>query len=224
MSKLKFSKGGTMKKTNPIVFLLLAALLIGGAVVVKAKFSKTGQVKTGTETKEGFSLKNALTLGKSYKCTYADEKGQSTVLVKDKKMSVKWVSNDDKALDNGGMVNDGEWIYTWGGQENKGMKYKVESLNQNQADNPELDYMKDPGKWAAEVENKYQVKCDPVLLTDNDFSPPQNIVFEDLSAMFEKMQDVQKNLPSYQPVPSIPVPSIPAQNQEQIQEEVNSEE
>jgi len=205
-----------MKKANIVVLLLLVVLLVGGVIVIKAKSSKNNQPKTETgkqeETQEGFSLKNALSLGKSYKCTYADEKGQSTVLIKDKKMSVKWVSNDDKAIDNGGMINNGEWIYIWGGQDNKGMKYKVESLNQNQANNPQMDYMKDPEKWATEVENKYKVKCDSTLLTDNDFSPPQNIVFEDLSAMFEKMQDVQKNLPSYQPVA---IPSIPAQNQEE---------
>lgn len=127
---------------------------------------------------------------------YTTEQGEVKTWVKDNKVRVEGVGFGvpGTAGNQGGMVNDGEWIYIWGGEEKTGVKYKLSAMEQ-QDWAKDVQEWKDPQQWAAGVEEKYQISCNETMVADNLFSPPSDIEFKDMSEMFEKTAELEKSLP-----------------------------
>lgn len=195
-----------MKNYLKILLITLLPLLLVGCTFPWQKPVTPGgeQTTPAAQTQEGWSLTKALSLGESVKCTFKSEQGETNSWVKGKKMKV--IGSGFGQSGNGGMVNDGEYIYIWGDNNQEGMKYKLSALAQKDQANPaenQFEEWKDPGKWASEVENKYKTECSKVVLSDNEFIPPANITFKDLTEVFEQMKNYQQNIPSNIPVPSI---------------------
>jgi hypothetical protein len=203
-----------MKLKTTILLILLPILLAGCTLPGALKNNQPAGSSPASPTakqdakQEGWSLKNALSLGQSVKCSYTTEQGEVTTWVKDKKVKVEGlgVSTTEKS-GKGGMINDGEWIYIWNDADKSGMKYKLAALVTDEQKNESVDEWKNPEKWANDVEGKYKTTCGPEVLSDNAFVPPSDITFKDLTESFEKMKELQKNLPSIAPIPSFaPIP------------------
>lgn len=182
-------------------------LLVGFSLVLAGCNFNTGQ-NTSTQTpnqsqtnQTAFDLKSALSRGESLKCTYTTDQGTMTSLIKGKKVRVEGAMFGSQNNGNGGMINDGENIYIWNNQDKQGTKYKLSALP-SPTDNPQnqgVNQMKDAEKWAAEVQSKYKVDCQPGSINDNQFVPPSDISFQDMTQALDKMKELQKSLPSFNP-------------------------
>lgn len=179
--------------------LISLSILLSGCSLFQRLFQRPAEEKKEEEQK-GFSLKDALTLGKSVQCTYTTEAGEVTTWVKGNKVRVEGLGMGatEKDTHKGGMINDGEWIYIWGGEEKKGVKYQISALEQKEWEE-DVEKLKDPQKWATETEEKYKVNCHQVIVSDSQFVPPSDVEFQNLTEMFEKMKEIQESFPSPSP-------------------------
>lgn len=184
-------------KINKIIFTAIISLFLLTSCNLPAKKQTKQPTSQKEEQKQGFSLKNALSLGKSIKCVYKMNDEESTIWIKGKKMRMEGGGLEEGGK--GGMINDGEWIYIWNDKDKKGMKYKISSLNELGEQTKQISQWKDVDKWAMETEEKYKASCHPVVISDSKFSLPDGIEFQDLTAMFEKVQKMKKALPSAYP-------------------------
>ena len=178
--------------------LISLSILLSGCSLFQRLLKRPVEEKK--EEQKGFSLKDALTLGKSVECTYTTEAGQVTTWVKGNKVRVEGagISTAEDKTHKGGMINDGEWIYIWGEEDKKGVKYQISSLEQKEWEE-NVEKLKDPGKWATETEEKYKVNCQQTIVSDSKFNPPADIEFQNFTEMFEKMKEIQKSMPSPSP-------------------------
>jgi hypothetical protein len=48
--------------------------------------------------------------------------------------------------------------------------------------------------WAEETEGKYQVDCQPTMLTDAEFAPPSDVIFQDMTELFQQMGELGKQI------------------------------
>lgn len=193
MSERQFS-------TNFSILIALSVLFSGCSCNLFRKPPQLPSEEKKGEEQKGFSLKDALTLGKSVQCTYATEAGKVTTWVKGNKVRVEGagISSTEDKTHKGGMINDGEWIYIWGEEDKKGVKYQISAIEQKEWEE-NIENLKDPGKWAAETEEKYKVDCQQVIVSDSQFVPPNDVEFQNLTEMFEKMKEIQESFPSPSP-------------------------
>jgi len=196
-----------MKFNKTILLVILPLFLLVGCDKPKNKQEQ----KPKQEEKKSFSLKNALTLGKSLKCSYKNEKGETVVWIKGKKMRMEGAGFGKGKK--GGMVNDGEWIYIWTSAEKKGMKYKLSDLNSLGEQAKDVADWKNVKEWAEKTEQKYHTECHTAIIGDNKFTPPSDIEFKDFSAIFSQVQEMKKAMPSVNSGESI--------NSEKIKEMMN---
>lgn len=176
------------------VVIFFVPLFLSACTACSFLSKKTGQVVPGTE--KGFSLKDALTLGKSVQCVYTTEEGEVKTWVKGNKVRVEGVGFGPPEAKNGqgGMVNDGEWIYIWGGEEKTGIKYRLSAMEQ-QDWAKDVEEWQDPQQWAAGIEDKYKVSCNQTTVSDNIFTPPADVQFQNMTEMLEKVGELEKSFP-----------------------------
>ena len=147
---------------------------------------------------EKFSLKDAISLGKSVRCTYKVEDAETTSWVKGEKVRVEGVGVGSAG--SGGMINDGEYVYIWGNENKEGMKYKLSAMEQLEGtEGMDVDQWKDTKKWAAEMEDNFQVDCQAVIISDDKFNPPADVEFKDMTEFMEKAKKIQEAVPSTDP-------------------------
>lgn len=171
--KVKVSTGLVVTATLGISLLLITSC-------------KNNSTQNTTQTKSSLSLKDAFTSGKSVQCSYKDQNGEVTVSLKDKKIKVEGIGigTTGTQANKGGMINNGEWIYLWGEEDNSGIKYQVT----NQENDMISDDWKNPEKWTEATDSHYNVSCKEAVLADSSFTPPSSIEFKDLSVLFQTTQ------------------------------------
>lgn len=119
------------------------------------------------EEGEGFvgKLKDALTLGRSMKCTWKNEDNFATVYIKDSKIRTEVTQAGKKAHS---IIVD-NCSYTWQEGETQGFKLCAEP---EEGEEEELT----PEKIAAEMPD-YEYNCEPAIVADSMFNPPANVNF-----------------------------------------------
>jgi hypothetical protein len=208
-----------MKKLQ-IIVLAAGVIFLAGCgkkAAENATDTGTGQaVENKTETqKSGVinSIKDAMGLGQTMKCTYSDTMDGKTFV------SEAYVKGDNyKAVNevDGKKMNslfDGKTIYSWTEGEKKGTRMDIKCFED--MPKPEEKVTNKPAPAALPVEEKkpedefksaQDVKCEPA--SGIDFNPPTDITFEDqcaaLKAMMEKFKDIK--------VPGGNMPNIPGGN------------
>ena len=166
------------------------------------------------------SLFDLVTTGAGVKCTIEDPKmGQLTMFAKGDKAKVEGFpfvaglanigENSQPKEEKGTMINDGTWAYMWSGKE--GMKFntkEIENLTpkeQNSSQNNSQSNASDWKDWVKEMDEKgTKYDCSPTVLSDGDFTPPSDVVFQDWGEMlkgFMKMGEEMKNKFPDQAVP-----------------------
>lgn len=200
-----------MKKIKKLLVLLpLIFLLTGCSVPFIGQNQQNGgggqQQQQKKNEQKNLSLKDVFGRGDAYMCTYKAQDSEVTVYAKGEKLRVEGMSLDATTQGSGGMINDGEWIYIWNDENKEGMKYNLEVLKELNQDveSEEVENYQNPEEWAKEVENEYDVKCEPTAISDNRFSPPENVDFKDLTEMLQKAQDLQESIPSPNPQGQMP--------------------
>ena len=125
-------------------------------------------------------LKNAT----GVECQLQQDGNKITVLSKGEKIRV---FGEEISLGSqrkkGNFINDGQWVYIWTDEDQQGIKYPVpEEENSDQSDqSTEVLSLEEAMK---EWEN-YQYSCHPKQVSDQDFVPPAEIEFVDLSRFMD---------------------------------------
>jgi len=184
-----------MKKIS-LLLILAVPLLLTACGPNQNQQSNQGGEQTQPQTNK-FSLKNALTLGQSVKCSYTDDKGTTvTSLVKGNKYKVSGISMGEDS-GSGGMVSDGQYMYAWDDVTKQGTKFDItamQELSQEPQSTTSPESAFDFQKWADETDNKYKVDCQPAVVTDAEFIPPSDITFQDMTQFMQQMGEFSKKM------------------------------
>jgi len=185
-----------MKK---IIFpILLTASILLTACGPKTQPKQNQGSQTPNQQQEKFSLKNALTAGQSLRCNYEMNGDQITTLIKGNKYKIDGMGSMGEA-NNGGMVSDGTFMYMWDDETKKGTKYDIKVVQEMGKDSQEEtennDYSQfDFQEWAETQEGKYKIDCQPVVLTDAEFTPPSDVTFQDLTQTMIQLNEMSKKM------------------------------
>jgi hypothetical protein len=181
------------EKTDPKKSPLGLVLVIGGIVLAFFAYKTLTKPKYPTGMDAGLAPKTGLVdalLGNdTTKCTYSDSYGEVTIWAKAGKVrsegSNYGVSGDQK----GGMINDGEYLYIWQDSDKTGLKYKLSVFENEASQDGTMPSGVDPEAWAEMVQAQYQYSCSATNETDNIFTPPADIVFDDMTQLLEKAEE-----------------------------------
>ena len=188
-----------MNKNLIIGIVVVAIILIGGGAWYWSSQSTatgpTGMMQNNNATKGQMmnsSLKDLLTANQSVNCSfdYTDPENniqqQGRVYVANQKMRGDFtVTQQDNESFTAHMMNDGEWVYMWGGPmgQNQGTKLKIEksvetsdSVNQQ---NNNVDF-----------DQNYNFNCDDWLFDNSMFDLPNDVTFTDLSVQLQQLQQI----------------------------------
>ncbi len=178
-------------------FILLTVPLLLTACGTSTPVGQTEQNQTQNQAQEKFSLKNALTLGQSLKCTYNENGSTVTSLIKGNKYKVDQVVLED-GKGTGGVVSDGEFMYSWDNVTKQGVKFNLKDMQAMAEEtepgaSPQTNSF-DFEEWVEETESKNDVDCQPALLTDAEFTPPSDVTFQDMTQFFQQMGEMSKQI------------------------------
>ena len=107
-------------------------------------------------------------------------------------------TDDKNSLTKNIIISDGQYLYMWNSDMVNGHGLKINIPPEDQANNTPSDSKN--FNW----DEKMDYQCQPTTISDADFAPPSDIVFEDMDAQLKKIQDMTKDLK---------IPSIPAEGQ-----------
>ncbi|MGI5827870.1 MAG: hypothetical protein ACOX6V_02490 [Patescibacteria group bacterium] len=198
-----------MKKLNFLLFAIVSLLLTSCTLFSNNQTSTSNEDGLQQEQQEeqseqtiGNSLKSIFSRGESAKCTYNEDGAEITVAIKGNKTRVYGIdyNPETEAIEEGGVINDGEWVYFWDGSTKAGIKYKISALeglaNEDTGTNEQAESWGDMEKWADEIEDDYEVNCTPQTISDSEFTPPSDIQFQDMAQLMESVKQFQDMKPS----------------------------
>ncbi len=181
------------------VTIILTGVVAGALILSKNKTPDEGEIsqavqeETTAETGDTkVSIKDLIAKGIPQKCTleYSNEDMASTseTWIKGRKykqfMVVESPVSGKRSVYT---VSDGVYIYTWEESAKTGNKIKIE---ESEVDEPETtDTSVD-----VQMDDVLDYKCAPAVITDSEFEIPSDIVFTDVNAELEKLQDQMENL------------------------------
>lgn len=160
-----------MKKIFKISLIALSALFLGACTLKPNSNDSAKSVKK-------MSLKELVTLNIPQKCTWTfEEEGNKTtgkILVKGKKFNqVSKITGPDGEMEFNS-VSDGEYIYSWSNDpKTGGMAFKMK-IEETETDTDA------EGNIKMDWDGQYDFDCNPTILSDKDFTPPQGIEFIDM--------------------------------------------
>lgn len=192
------------KKTIALTAVIVIAILAVGIFITLRKNKTSGnpsvsettkeETDTSTETSGGkVSIGDLIAKGIPQKCTLEYSDGEMTTSsetwIKDGKFrQIMRVSSPESGKRVVNTISDGGYIYTWEDGSRSGNKIKIEEASGSQETNQETVDL--------QMNDQFEYKCTPAVITDAEFSLPANIEFKDLNAELEKLQEQFQNLPN----------------------------
>ncbi len=184
-----------MNKT--IIGVIIAVILLGGGWWLMSNNQPAEQnSQVNEENTESATMKSSLTsllkLGRNMTCTYrysAEEGEQSgTIYIAGNKMSGDFNMMADGKPFVGHMIQDGEWSYTWGGpmSEKQGVKIKLSEIEDKQSGDV-------PEQSSIDPDVEYDYDCDNWSPDNDKFTPPADVVFQDLSQLIPSLPTKETN-------------------------------
>lgn len=190
---------------------------------------------------EGFvKLSDWLSSGQGVKCEVDSSIGKTTVKSEGKKVRIEGMSYIDPSNQDfqaegalGTVLNDGEWIYLWGGL--KGTKINMEEMKQLQAEDPDQDLINLDDysweKWATDQDDmQASYNCINEKFSADTFVAPSNVEFTDMTAFLRDMKamsdsfindiDLSQGIPEFENQFQLEELPQPEGSQEMTQEEL----
>lgn len=182
------------------------ALLLTAVLIFSACKSQTGQVTAPDSQTEAQAINEftemgkALQAGKSVSCSMKKKDSPETVTytIKGKKMKMSGFAADSNQQ--GSMLSDGEYVYTWNDTTKEGTKFKLpteeelkdtaEKTGQTQQSVPDFSDEAERQKYA---DMGYTVNCEVANVSDSDFVPPADVTFRDMSQIMEAAKQYQQS-------------------------------
>jgi hypothetical protein len=194
--------------------IILSTLLIIFSGVVFSACNKTANQAAVTqeaapvvenqqpEDGGGFTgnIKDLMGFNKTQKCTWtAPEQGEGTVYVAGKKTrsEFKMVAMEDQSAQQMFNISDDEWAYSWNPVTKKGMKVKIEEMDEEGAD---LEDYKEENQDSSDAEYQelanqdYEFKCENWRADPKMFVAPTDVEFTDMNVMVEQLQQGTQNM------------------------------
>jgi hypothetical protein len=216
-----------MKKIMAVCVVLGAAFVLSGCG--KAKPVDNGGSPAGTsatqeqttsgeaqETGEKQGLLQKLLSKGAMKCTVEQDGETVTILTNGTKAKIEGMGMPNPkdptgAKEKGYMISDDTWAYIWSGKE--GMKFNIKEMEANT--NPVPGEIEDPSEKSSDWKNivkqmetsgaKYD--CSAAVVSDSDFTPPADVVFQDMGEFFKQMQDMGSKMKDVK-VPDVNIPQM----------------
>ncbi len=145
------------------------------------------------------SMGEAIASGEQVHCT-------ATTLINDEKATTEiWSSGKNQRIEmmstQGNMmaIYTSEWIYSWNPETKTGMKMNMEMVKElaknaegtNQGSVPSPISTPDLDELSA---SSVDFSCTPTLISSEKFTPPSDVVFQDLTDMMKLASEMQKNM------------------------------
>ena len=149
-------------------------------------------------------LAMAIKNGEALRCVFSNDDGtQVEYQVKGEKMKMAGMGVVEQEK-NGYLIKDGEYLYFWQEGATQGMKNKLPSQEEIEETSKKMenfsydtpDFSSEESIRSYEEGTGTTVHCNPQSIDDNEFVPPSDIEFIDLSAQmqetFSKMDEQMK--------------------------------
>ncbi len=193
-------------------FILITSVLLLTACN-PAKPQVENQPQANKEAVEEMSnLAQDIQEGKSVQCVFTNKETNQTMtsLMKANKIKITNFINPDQQDPQdsyGMMIFDGQYTYTWNDQTKQGLKMEIPQ-DQSQP-NDQADQV--PDLTQEDIQRQYEdlgytMKCNPQDISENEFTPPQDVQFTDMSQMVkdlpaqmseEQLEQMQQNLEQF---------------------------
>jgi len=180
-------------------FKYLATFVLVGFMVIVLPGCGSGVDNGGNvnieKSGKSASIKDILGMGKSQKCTWTGEDGESGVIYTDGKKSRVEVSG---ALVEKGQkmisLNDGEWTYTWiDGADTQGTKIKLADLEEMN-DQFGGDFIEDDEDSEIDEDMPGDYSCENWRARGSMFDPPSDVEFMDMNSQLEGLGDMMDSM------------------------------
>ena len=172
-----------MKKLLPLVLIFG---LIGGVVYWKSRSQNISQPtnqKTAAKT-----IVDWIKGSQGVRCQLDIDGNQVSIVAKGEKMKISGQSVPiNGQSQKSSIINDGQWIYVWSEEDQKGIKYPVESENQENSETETFSLKEIEKEWAG-----YQYHCQPAKISDQEFIPPTEVDFLDIAAFTQQVEDLSQ--------------------------------
>jgi hypothetical protein len=184
--------------------LIITLLLVLGGTLTAYGLLKKGGEKSDTpensnskdqEEMLNTSLKDLLTLGKNYKCTFEDTQDGTTtsgeIYIAGKKFRSNLVVKQDGKVMEMHSLSDNTWMYTWGDMMETGMKMNIEEMEKLGED---VSGENVPGKTVtakdtAGYTEQNDFRCKPWVVDNSKFKLPNDVEFVDLTETLNNLQE-----------------------------------
>ncbi|MFH0891850.1 MAG: hypothetical protein V1867_03665 [Candidatus Falkowbacteria bacterium] len=189
-----------MKKI--IILTLALSFCLAGTGCGKKKQPEAASPKNNNQSGLTVIADDTLTgwlkRGRSVECALSSPEGEIKISAKNDKIRIDGIpyaamDAPNEPVKNGVSLTDGDMTYMWGG--GKGTKF---SLKKMQELSGELDGSQEQKTWedtAADWEDAgLNYNCHEADLSDGLFTPPADIVFEDLNEFMEGLADISGEL------------------------------
>jgi len=171
-----------MKKIIPllVVIFLIAG---GGLYYFKLRSQNKPELTTSVDNKKKESLFDWFKNDQGVECQITPKEGGNVTVIA-KKGKIK-VSGQEVSLGAQGktnkaiFINDGQWIYIWSEEEKNGIKYLVPKEEEKENKDQKTTLFSPEEAIKEWQEGNYH--CQPKRVSDQEFIPPQDINFLNLS-------------------------------------------
>lgn len=176
-----------MKKILPFIFIVL---LVAGGFYFYSTGKKT-QTSLGEKVKEAVeekkqeakeAIKDLVSRNVSLKCTYEIDDTKVTTYIKGKNKIRTTVETKEGEVNESIFANNK--IYSWDQKRKEGIVMSVDLIKNQQNKTTKVE---DPEKQIDEME-KLRARCEKVSFSENIFTPPTDVRFQD----FDKLQEMMK--------------------------------
>lgn len=200
-----------MKKSILVLFFSLAVLALSGcgqktsekpADIPTDQAEQAQQEQAGNESGNSISgtIKDLLGMGKSMKCeSQYSENGytaKATTYVSGKKSRTDSETTNDSGqkMANHSII-DGDWVYIWNDQSNKGTKMKLEEIeNQQQPGQQTAEEEAPATEQMTDINEKVDFDCSSWNANESLLTPPSDITFTDISQQMQQLQNQSQNM------------------------------
>ncbi|MFA9288981.1 MAG: hypothetical protein ACEQSA_03825 [Weeksellaceae bacterium] len=194
-----------MKKNLPVILgiiIILIAVISGAVLMQRSNNQMVGEDKPIQPAEGGTanmkSLQELMAMGKNQKCTfeYNDPNGgiEGTTYISASNVRSDFNNTDkDGKTSNGGMITDGDFMYTWTSDSKEGVKTAITDDMQKTVEEEREKFMQNPDTYM-DPNQKVEYDCANWNPDVKVFTPPADIKFTDYSVQMQQMQEELKKM------------------------------
>lgn len=188
-----------MKK---LLVLLTLGVVLSGCSLLPQKSSEAEVPPLEQQAMNEYQkIAQAMASGEPVECVmFNSQKGTSFTYQVKGKMIRTFGQLTPESTSSGNMISDGTYLYMWSDDGQAGTKMKIpaetETPTTAQESNDVLPDLSDANKQQEFIDLGYSIQCDQKNLSDEIFTPPATVNFQDLSLMMESASQLQAKMAS----------------------------